>query len=441
MKAISLLLVLLLGTLLMIGCSEDESTSIPESTPAHQYDSETAAAWFETTYHAIQAASFSPPVAARIIGYASVALYEATVPGMNDHRTLAGQLNDLGEMPPPQSGVEYHWPTVAGKALATVLRALFSNAPAAALDSIIARDAAFAAQFQATVPQDVYDRSVAQGELVGLAIFDWSQTDGYAAHNNCPYTPPTGPGLWVPTPPNFAAALQPCWGQVRPMAMGTGDACLPPAPLAYSTDTASTFYHDAREVYDVATHLTDEQRTIANFWADNAGAGGTPPGHSISILTQIVRRNHVPLDSAAEAYARVGIAVNDAFISCWQAKYVYNLLRPVTYIQSVMDAGWLPMLATPAFPEYTSGHSVQSSAVAEVLTAYFGAMPFVDSTHVAQGMAPRSFNTFSDFANEAALSRLYAGIHFRTAIERGLTQGSSVAQFVNMLMFRPVRPT
>jgi hypothetical protein len=305
------------------------------------------------------------------------------------------------------------------------------------LDSISVRETNFNSVYRSALSADVFTRSVYQGQLVGLAVFNWSLTDGYAEHNNCSYTVPTGPGHWVPTPPNYSAPLQPCWGYLHPMVMNSDDACLPAAPLTFSRDTSSAFYRDALEVYNTTENISPDQLAIANYWADGAGmSGGTPPGHSLSILTQIARRQNFTLDVAAEAYARVGLAVNDAFISCWNAKFTYNLLRPITYIQSYIDASWDSPLVTPNFPEYTSGHSVQSGAVAQVLTDMLGNIPFIDSTHVPQGMAPRSFTTFFGFANEAAISRLYGGIHFRAAIERGATQGVCVGTAVSRLHFR-----
>jgi membrane-associated phospholipid phosphatase len=183
-------------------------------------------------------------------------------------------------------------------------------------------------------------------------------------------------------------------------------------------------------------NLTSQQQAIVFFWADAPGATATPAGHSISILTQVLREHGAPLDRAAEAYARVGMAVADAFISCWSCKYRYNLLRPVTYIQRLIDPRWLPVLPTPPFPEYTSGHSVQAAAAALVLADLFGARAFTDRTHTDRGFAPRPFASFFQAAEEAAISRLYGGIHFRPAIERGLEQGRCIGRKVGSLRFR-----
>jgi hypothetical protein len=141
-------------------------------------------------------------------------------------------------------------------------------------------------------------------------------------------------------------------------------------------------------VYNVGRSLTDEQKAIAGYWADGAGATGTPPGHWIAIVSQLSRNKRLSLAEAAEAYARVGIAVHDAFICCWHAKYVYNLQRPVTYIRNNIDGGWLPFIGTPGFPAYTSGHSTQSGAAAAVLSDMFGTESFTDTTHTDHGLVP-----------------------------------------------------
>jgi hypothetical protein len=284
---------------------------------------------------------------------------------------------------------------------------------------------------------------------VAYAVFAWSVIDGghegYLRNFPASYVPPVGSGLWVPTPQLNGmppqSALQPTWGGCRPFVLPSGDPnrdCAPPPPPGFSTEPTSPFYLEALEVYDRVNGATAEEQAIVLFWADDPGQTVTPPGHSIAILTQVLGERDATLALAAEAYARLGIAVADAFIACWQTKYVHNLLRPVTYIRDQIQADWLPPLVnTPPFPEYTSGHSVQSGATARVLTALFGdGYAFTDHTHDARGLASRSFASFAAAAREAADSRLVGGIHFRTAIERGLEQGTCIGDRVNAIGFR-----
>ncbi len=220
------------------------------------------------------------------------------------------------------------------------------------------------------------------------------------------------------------------------------DCPIAPSP-AYSEDPTSEFYAEAREVYDTVLNLDAEQELIATFWADDPGRTATPPGHWISILGQVLTVEDANLAIASESYVKVGIAVADAFITCWHTKYVYNLLRPITYIQAVIDPAWntpevTDPVTTPPFPEYPSGHSVQSGAAAAVLNNLFGVnYAFTDNTHEALGFEARSFASFDEAADEAAISRLYGGIHYRVAIENGVVQGRCVGERVLGLRFGP----
>jgi hypothetical protein len=317
-------------------------------------------------------------------------------------------------------------------------RSLFPTAPQSGAEAIAALEDRYASNARATLPENMYVRSVARGRAVARHVFEWSQADGghEAFANNFPaYIPPVGPGQWQPTPPGLLRALQPFWGTNRPFALPpNGKSGSPPPPPAYSEDPGSQFHRMALECYRVTSELTPEQAAIARFWSDDPGATATPGGHSLSILTQVVRQLDLGLDRAAEAYAKVTIAVADAFIACWRTKYEHNLLRPITYIQRVIDPSWTPLLVTPPFPEYTSGHSVQSAAAAHVMTDLVGEVAFTDRTHEQRGLPARTYRSFTAAAEEAAISRLYGGIHFRPAIERGLQQGHRVGQCASTVL-------
>jgi len=206
-------------------------------------------------------------------------------------------------------------------------------------------------------------------------------------------------------------------------------------PPEYSTDINSVYYNRALEVYNVVNNITPDQRIIAEFWSDDPKTSATPPGHSIAILNQLINDIDLNLADASEAFARLGIAISDSFISCWKVKYLTNYPRPVTVINNQIDASWKPVLVTPPFPEYTSGHSVQSGALAEVLTSFFGNdYKFTDRTHQNRtdiDGTPREYFSFYNMAEEAAASRLYGGIHFKEAIELGLEQGYQIGKNVN----------
>jgi hypothetical protein len=404
--------------------------------PADAYPADVASVWFDALYAVVQSEATAPPPAARIYGVAAVALYEAVVPGTLQHRSLVGQLHGLTAMPQPKKNGKYHWPTVANAALARTIRGIF---PSLKLENVAAIDALeqnFATQFQTEIKKNDYQRSAAQGQAVAGAILAWAAADGYARFNDCPYASDAASGAWEPTPPTFNPnPLQPCWGQLRPLVLASGAECAPPAPPEFATDVGSAFYSAALEVYHTRLDLSPEQRTIAEYWADGAGVTGTPPGHWIAIVGQIARHDDLSLATAAEAYARVGIAVADAFIACWHAKYLYHLQRPVTFIQDHIDATWLPYLVTPPFPTYTSGHATQSGAVATVLTDLFGIKAFTDTTHSDHDLTPpqepRSFSSFDEAALEAAVSRLYGGIHFAFDNQEGLAAGHCIGRAIN----------
>jgi membrane-associated phospholipid phosphatase len=412
------------------------TTSLP--TP----DAQVATGWFDLYLHLVQSSpGFSPPVAARAFGYAGVALYETVVPGFSEYQSLVGQLNDLDKLPRPSGDRTFDWEIAANAALARMARKLFANTSSENLAAIQALEEQWNETLLAATDPATHARSVRYGHRMANAIFAWSKTDGghegYSRNFPADYTPPSGAGMWLPTLPQEQPALQPTWGENRPFVLASGNACPPGSPLPYSEAPGSTFYEEGMEVYTVSQQRTAEQESIARFWSDDPGETVTPPGHSISIATQVLRQENASLILAAETYARVGIAVADSFIGCWNAKYQYNLLRPITYIRDLIDPEWMPLLNTPPFPEYPSGHSVQSAAVATVLTELFGEeYIFVDHTHDGRGLPARSFVSFAGFAEEAALSRLYGGIHYRRAIEEGLAQGACIGATVNELAFR-----
>lgn len=389
--------------------------------------------WFRLSFDLTRDEFLFPPVAARAYGYAGVALWEAVAPGVPGGRSLAGQLNGLITVPQPRH--ELHWPSVANAALARLMSSFYPSE--SSRRAIRELERAWQQRFRRELPGALLGQSIAQGHRVAAAIWQWSRTDGYAELADCPYTPTPGPGRWTPTPSDFQSAIEPCWGSLRPLALSGPEACAPPMHPSYSEEPDSEFYLAALEVHEIATRLTEEQRTIAAYWADLAGQTGTPAGHSLSITAQVLEQVEASLALAAEAFARVGIGETDAFISCWATKYHYNLLRPVTYINALIDPTWSPLLETPPFPAYTSGHSNDAGASSVILTGLFGgSFSFTDHTNDHLGFAPRAFGSFFEAAEESAISRLYGGIHYRFDIEQGIEQGRCVGRAINALVFR-----
>jgi hypothetical protein len=425
--------------------AQNTATDAPPALPdAAGENAAVLTAWFDLILELIrQTPGFSPPVASRALGYAGVTAYEAVVPGIPGARSLAGQLNELSPLPPVQTDAAYHWPSVANAALGGITRRLFAGGGGAQRAAIDGLEISLRKRLALQAPAPVVRRSIQQGRLVAAAIYTWSRTDGghegYFFNTPLDYVAPVGAELWAATPPGYLRALQPYWGQNRPFLLTSGGECAPPPPPEYSTDPASAMYQDALGVYETVRNLTPEQREIALFWADDPNLTATPPGHSIAIATQVLRDENASLALAAEAYARTGIAVADAFIGCWYVKYQYNRIRPIQYIQANIDPAWNspavndPVI-TPPFPEYPSGHSTEIAAAATVLAGLFGDdYLLIDRTQERLGFAPRVYASFDAAAEEAAVSRLYGGIHYPSGNEAGLAQGKCIGARVAAL--------
>ena len=409
-----------------------------------KYSHAVATEWMALSLNLIQQTpGFSPPVAARALAYLGLVLYESVVPGMPARQTLAGQLNELSSLPWAQPDEPLHWPTVANAAMATMSRMMFPTASAENKGRIDQLERSLPLRFSADFdPQfrtpEIINRSESFGKLMAMAIMTWARTDGgHAAwaplrRDQANYLPPSGPGQWSATPPVFAPPLLPQWGQNRPFVLKTSAQCPAPPPLPYSEAVDSPFYNQAREVLNLSNAASQSQRQYALYWADDPLKTPTPAGHWAFIAGDMLKARKASLADAAQTYALLNIAMSDAFVAAWHTKYSLNVLRPVTYIQLGMDSNWVPQLMhTPPFPEYPSGHSVQSSAAAEVLASLYGAnTAFTDNTHNDRGWGPRQFASFSAAADEASLSRLYAGIHFRFGVEGGQVQGRCVGQQV-----------
>jgi hypothetical protein len=384
---------------------------------------------------------FSPVVAARIYAYANIACYEALRQGHTDtYKSLAGQINDLKEVPSPPADQKIDFNIAGLHAYLTVSKALiFSEAEVEAFRADLWNKLK-----SKGIPDDIFESSLAYGKTVADHILAWSTKDNYAQTRSAPkYTVSNEPGRWVPTPPAFIEAIEPNWNQIRPLTLDSASQfpTLPPTP--FSTDTNSKCYQQALEVYNINETDTDNKVAIASFWDCNpyvmhqqghlmfATKKITPGGHWMGIAGQVSRQANRNMIETSEAYTLTSIALFDGFITCWDEKYRSNLCRPETYINQYIDPDWIPVLQTPPFPEHTSGHSVISTASALVLTHLFGEnFAFADSTEVPYGMPVRSFNSFKEAATEAAVSRHYGGIHFRDGIEYGIEQGRKVGEHV-----------
>lgn len=387
--------------------------------------------------------TYSPPVAARSFAYFGITTFEAVASGSKDLKSLAGQVHELTPVPQREAGKTYDESIVLNAAIADAAQNFFTHTGPTGQRALAAMRKKMATKVSGGVTADVAARSEVYGKAVADHILAWSMTDGGADIQNMgfplKYTLTAGPAHWVPTSTiaQQQVPLLPEWGKTRTFVMPDGASCPLPAPLAYSEDKNSEFYKEAKEVYEVVNTSTPEQRAIARFWSDDPMLSPTPPGHWISIAMQALEQDHADIEKVVETQALLGIALADGFVGCWNEKFKYDLVRPITYIRRTMDKKWETILITPPFPEYPSGHSTISGAAAVVLAKLFGDhYAFEDHTHQADGLIPRKFNSFWDAAEEAGISRMYGGIHYRHAIELGLEQGKCVGGYVTKLQTR-----
>lgn len=382
---------------------------------------------------------FSPPVASRIYAYANLAGYEALAPFDAQYESLAGKLKRFQAGPKPEAGKEYCFPLASTRAFLTVARALTFEV--SFYDEF---EKSFYEQYKTDgVPDEVYDRSMAYGEAIAKHVLDYAAKDNYKQTRGFKHTVTNEEGTWVPTPPAYMDAAEPQWNKLRCWAMDTCSQFMPPRPNPYSLASGSAYRKEVDEVYETGKKMDKQQQDIAYFWDDNAfvmNVAGhvmfaskkmTPGGHWLAIAETVGRQKKLSLMQTVEAYTLTSFALTDGFISCWDEKYRTKTVRPETVINKSIDPKWTPFLQTPPFPEYPSGHSVISTAAATVLTSLIGDnIAFTDSTEFQYGHGVRKFASFRKAADEASISRLYGGIHYRSALTNGQAEGEQVGKWV-----------
>lgn len=379
---------------------------------------------------------FTPPVASRIYVYSSLAAYEALRFSKDGAASVAAQLHGFGPMPLPEKGKTYNYSLAATKAFFTVVR----NIKVFSVDSLQAYEQGVYNSFKDNLDDSVYQRSLQFGDSTAKVILARAKTDGYLASRGKPkHLGSNDAGKWRPTPPDYMDGVEWCWNTMKPMLMDSASEFKPPIPPPYSTDTNSVFFKGVKEVYTIGKTLTAEQQLIARYWDDNpfvmehaghmmfANKKITPGGHWMGITAIAARQTKSDAVTTAKAYTLTAIALYDAFIACWDEKYRSNYIRPVTVINEKIDNGWAPFLQTPPFPEYTSGHSTITAAAATVLTSLYGnSFAFQDTSDLAYIGMQRHFPSFAAAAEEASISRVYGGIHYRFSVNEGAAAGKKL---------------
>ncbi|MEY2963693.1 MAG: hypothetical protein RL754_954 [Bacteroidota bacterium] len=376
---------------------------------------------------------FSPPVAARVYAYSTAAAYEVIAQTNDSYRSLHGQFSDFPIVPTPLEDIV---PEIAAlEASGIVAKALIFSE-----DRLEEHQNALMAKLAEHFNESQIAASRAYGNQVASSLLDWAQGDNYnQSRTFTKYEINDDPLRWKPTPPDYMDGIEPHWRNIRTLVMDSSQMFKPVPPPVPSLDTTSEFWEDVMEVYHAVNNLTPEQEAIAKFWDCNpyvsvhhghvmlATKKITPGGHWMGITGIACRKAGLDFNRTVDAYLRASTGLFDGFISCWDEKYRSELVRPETVINEHFDQEWLPLLQTPPFPEYTSGHSVISGAAGVMLTGVFGEnFAFQDSTERVYGLPDRSYTSFTAASDEAAISRLYGGIHYMPAIELGVKQGRAL---------------
>jgi len=385
--------------------------------------------------------NFPPMIGSRNYAYANIAAYEVIASGSDsDYQSLAGQIKSLPAIRPWTKG-EIDYPLAAILAFTKVGNAVtFPEGSMMEYYDKMVNDAD-----SVGMPGEVLTNSKLFADQVVEQIMEWSKKDNYAQTRSAEkYTVTDEDGRWVPTPPMYAQGMEAHWKEIRTLVLDSSSECIPGRPPVYNIkDTTGLFYRLSKEVKMIGDSLTKEQKHIADFWDDNpfkmnvsghvmfATKKFSPSGHWMNIAGIAAKISKVDFNTTVYAYAKTSIGLFEGFISCWDEKFRSNYIRPETVINKFMDPEWRPYIQTPPFPSYTSGHSVISSAAAEVMTDIYGErFHYTDTSSTEFGIAPRSFNSFREASQEAGMSRIYGGIHYRTDVDSGYLQGAKVGRLV-----------
>ena len=387
---------------------------------------------------------FSPPVASRIYAYPNIAAYEIIAQNSTIYKTLVGQLPEFDPIPKCNDD------KVNLGVSALVAHITLSAEMVFSKETLYQyRDSLY--NVWKKINEEEFIVSKKYGEEVAQHVNKWIQKDNYGKTRTMPkyYLDKNDPSRWQPTPPIYMNGIEPHWREIRTLILDSASQFRPLPPPKFSLEKDSEFYKELLEVYDIGEKITisgdkSNELEIARFWDCNPFVSVTrghlmfavkkisPGAHWIGITKIACVKKDFNLEKSINAFTITSIGIFDAFISCWDEKYRSNLVRPETLINLYLDDKWRPILQTPPFPEYTSGHSVVSGCASTILTSIFGNdFDFLDDTEIEYGLPIRTFHSFEQAANEAAISRLYGGIHYRSAIEEGLKQGRNIGEHIN----------
>lgn len=440
-------LLLLLGSVFNSCKQEDKKLPL---------DFEIATAWADmSNYITRTTPSNSPTFASRCFGYIGLTMYESVVNGYPEYQSVAPELNGLGNLPKPEQGVDYNWLLSFNAGQAEIIRNIYIQTSDENKRKIDSLEQYFEGLFKQHSSNEVsFNKSISYGKKIAQTIFEWSKTDGghraYLKNFDKTLVFEDKPGCW--RPPLYAQSfshfpLHPHWGKNRTF-LASDSAIADPVFIKYDTTPGSPYYNQYKQVYDKEKSLTQKEKETAIWWSDDPDETFTPPGHSFYLATLAIRKVKPDLIKCAETYARVGIAVADAFRNCWKWKFQFFTERPNTFIPQHIDREWHSFWPDPPFPAFPSGHAIQASAAATVLTdLYGGPFEFTDSAHAGRkrdelrnaDFVVRHFNSFWEVAEETANSRFYGGIHTPQDNAAGLEKGKEIGRNVNSLNWKKIK--
>jgi hypothetical protein len=386
--------------------------------------------------------NFAPIVASRNYTYANIAAYQVIAGAYPDKfESLAGQLRELGPTPVPEKDKPVNAEFAALLAFCKLGEAV--TFPAGSMQDVV--DSLNKLAEDHGMPKDIFNNSVAYSDTVSAVILAWSKGDRYLQTRGASeYNVLDSPGRWVPTPPAYSPAAEPHWREIRPMVLDSFHMFPAPPPYKFDiTDKKSDYYKQVIEIKNAVDSLTPDQAHMAEFWDDNPfklNVSGhlmfgtkkfSPPGHWMSIVGIAAEKAKADFPTTVIGYTLTSIALFDAFIQCWDAKYQYNTIRPETVINKYIDPNWRPHLQTPPFPEYTCGHTTCSASAAQALTSVFGDnFSYTDSSEMEFGIKSRSYKSFREAAIENNWGRFYGGIHFHHSCVVSTDLGTKVGDLV-----------
>ncbi len=382
---------------------------------------------------------FTPPVASRVYVYPMLAAHEAGRFSTPNSASITELLRGFDKMPTPETGQNYDFTVAAIHALCTTAKKVVFS-----VKEIEAFEENTMNALKSRSSEDVFKRSIAFGESVANVVIKRIGADNYKETRGMErFEVKNLVGRWVPTPPDYADGVEPNWSKMKTMVLDSANQIRADKAAIYSEEKNSPFWKEVVEVHQISKTITEEQENKIAFWDDNPFVSKhkghlmfqdkkmTPGGHWLAICQLALLDKKSDFGASLRAYALTSVTLYEAFISCWTEKYQSLRLRPETVISAKLEKEWHPYLVTPPFPAYTSGHSTISAAAAETLTALFGDnYAYTDTTEKEYGLPVRSFTSFRQAALEASLSRLLAGIHYRSDCEKGNEQGVKVGQWV-----------